>query len=626
MIRRLFESGKAHRLLELFPYLAINLLLWSLLLTLVSPFLDRMPVNNRFSRIIDWQLVSTKKFVDIWLREGIIKNKFRLMEDPDSVEFLRGRYWIWCKATGREPPYSPNWGRLTYPFYPIGHELLIFSIAKLLGLREVSMRFLGIYAFIYQLITVLIFTLILKEFLEGKLKDKLLLFLLVAFGVSLIWFNALFGYAYLFNFFSDLAGLLPLMILLLLRLNGELISKPFGEPLYLAVWLWGVFTDHIFIFLGISLIAFDLLVLLKQRKEKEIFRRDLIFFSFSLLVLISLYLYSYGYYPLLEAFKAKLLVRGVGDKGFYSVFSLYDMLLSDYPIFILEVAFGKIGKYIYLISVISIFFIFSDFLKLIRDGGELGRVLRRDLLIPLFLIFTPVLNLLALPSHTINHWFPFIKISFGISFSIIYITHRLVILIKERFPLIKEGLLIGVFLGLNLIVSYVFGYQLSTSYFNVIFSKNTLMPDYYRELMRVIKLETGYKDIVFSPLIEARTNPPSFLASSLKRIYYVENLSDIASLTRHLGGKDFNIVIILSRYDPSLKTLKSFSFRFISLYRYRILWISNEELSEVLRGEPEVHFLREAPKTLKAYYLPPELALKVTLRSPYIILFSEDKT
>ena len=235
-------------------YHFINISIITGVLLLFLLFIQNQKMVNLYHYDGDnqWLTASTIKFVNNWLKDGIINDKFIMYEDFKSIEF-------------------ENDSREIYNSYPPGCIIPVFIFAKIIGLKEISIQNMKTFIFYeYILCTILIGIFFYFFYYLINFRFRYLIVLIPIF-LALIWAYLPFNYYYFRNvYFSDIA-IIPISILFLTieLFKHNKSNSRFNEILNLISFLLiliGVLTDYYIISLTFSCFFSRFIFIYKENK------------------------------------------------------------------------------------------------------------------------------------------------------------------------------------------------------------------------------------------------------------------------------------------------------------------------------------------------------------------------
>jgi len=506
-------------------YHVINISIITGVLVLFLIFIQNQKIVNLYHYDGDnqWLTASTIKFVNNWLKDGIINDKFIMYEDFKSIEF-------------------ENDSREIYNSYPPGCIIPVYIFAKIIGLKEISiqnMKSFIFYEYILCSIFIGIFFYIFSYLINFRFRYLIVLFPII---LALIWAYLPFNYYYFRNvYFSDIA-IIPISILFL---TIELVkhnksNSRFNKILNLISFLLiliGVLTDYYFLSLTFSCFLSRFIFLYKENnnilkgclntigKSKDVI--------FGILIGISLFVYQLMNIP--DGFKK--LINKFTERTSSSIdntmFINHDIILKSESIFTkFRLNFGSSIPSIimYLTLVILILTIINVIIN------------KKYNLINYFLLiitFSCVLHSILLYNHTMRHEFSILKFCIILVFIIFYFMYYILNLLFNY-----QGKIYKAFFLFSLVLTIPFIYYL-IYWDNKYYIQRTRQINIENEnLSNFIRNNTNYKDVVFSPYFEINTNPPLNLSISQKRVYKINSLMDINEFK---SLKKINVLILLKK-------------------------------------------------------------------------------
>lgn len=262
-------------------------------------------------------------YIENWFFEGIKENNFLSIWIPKSIDYIN------------------IIERVPYVSYPIGSQLIIFSIKLLFQNLETIKLIQFTSAFVHYLIVVLIYIFIIK--IDFKLDFKIKNAFAIVGATSYIFLPSPFYYhLMLFNY--DTIIILPFVAILLFEYLIRAENKKKLLIIQSIIFFISGFLDHFAIIIGLSIFLFRILYPIKGIKILENFIQILIPITFPFLVHLY-HLYSNEF--LLILFNKFLNRTGINyaitniEKPYYSfIYSFWIKKLHIYlPLFLISIIF-----------------------------------------------------------------------------------------------------------------------------------------------------------------------------------------------------------------------------------------------------------------------------------------------
>jgi hypothetical protein len=461
--------------------------------------------------------------VNCWLEEGAVNLGFKMYENPKSIEF------------------NTLYDREAYISYPPGVLFPPFIVAKIMGKKEIQSQFLldflEYWFLLDTLLVCLLFYAIFTVCLRLRNKNAVML---SSAALSIIWMCLPDNLFWLRNvFFADQCIITVVLLFLLLEIYTPLVEQKSKIIKYIFVCfkflivLYGVLTDYYFLFVIFVawIVRIAPLFRLKQGKWRNIIEISLIY-VLPVILGLGLFLWQIstvsGYY---EWMKWKMDERTVGiNSGGKSMFLLlvYQFVKS----------YTVIGSAFICLCVILLIYTIIKAIKHKTPIFDRSTPLQG---IGTVICLPPIVQSLVLLNHSAIHLFTMTKFSFPFIFSILAFIYFL----TGRYNKMrnKPGFLCGTlitsaFITALIVIFHIFG---SFGYLK----KDLLVPNSY-ELAHLIRDNYSYEDVYFSFTDSIPINPPEALAVSKKRVWKINDLSDIDRLFPHLDG-NANCLIVINK-------------------------------------------------------------------------------
>ena len=502
--------------------------------------------RNNLGGTHSWLTGSTIKFTNNWLKDGIMNDKFTMLEAPSSIEL---------------PTLE---SREQYVSYPPGTILTTYTAAKLVGKEEVGFNFIKLINIAFYLLDALLIGLIIYVILEWILKIKSRnTKTILPIILSCLWIMLPNNIYYLRNiFFADQLVLFFINLLILLELlknyigiKNKKILLVINIILILTI-IMGVLIDYYF-WIQLFIIGLINLVYLIIKHEKFL----TIIKKLSLYVipaLISVFLYFIqlstipNWYERLVN-KAEYRLNLVPTNLDY-----WQMIVSN-----IKVTYSNFGLIIFyvLAAIILLLYLIRVYnKKSYRNNKE---TFTKILKISTIIILPAFIQILVLKNHSAIHEFSLLKLGLPLVFGFILIVYILSILfninsnstinIHSDDENAKKQISLYPILVIILIVVFLsfsnMGNRIS-EYFN----KRYDVSNY--EMATLIKESTEFEHVLFSYTEEQLSNPPVAVAISNKKIYKINELSDIENKFPDLDKNAILVFVINKKIEKDENTIE----------------------------------------------------------------------
>lgn len=334
---------------------------------------------------------STIKFVNQWLKEGAWNLRFTSYEYFDSIEF---------HTLGERCPYIS---------YPPGTTFLIWFMAKLMGRAHIGISFLKHIQAVFLCIEVLVAALFSQLFLTHLGFARRIEKLIISLGVAITWLYLPGTAWYLSNvLWSDQVVILYIMVFMLLEYADDTLDNGkfnvFARVCKIGIIYIGVLTDYyfwIFVFCAFAM-KFLRLILLKMELKRVI--SEMLEYVCPVVCGVVTFLWQIAHTEnWLSILKNKFVYRTVGEvEG-----SLYEKFCSVYT-----------GGNMMRGGILLIGAAFTSFVigYLVKKKKIKDIIIRPGVYIIFASILAPVLQILLLRNHSINHECSMVKIGWILAF------------------------------------------------------------------------------------------------------------------------------------------------------------------------------------------------------------------
>lgn len=493
-----------------------------------------------------WVTGHTLLIVKQWYLESPMKFNFELPLNPPSIEF----------------PTIKDRG--IYFSFPSGFVLPIYIISQIknhIPSAAMIMRYNLINQLLTTILLFLISYLLLKKNTISGWKNIILSFFISTLVIFLpgpfYWFQN--------TYFSQEAVIVPYCLIILLEIIKNKKQKYLFTTITESIVLFCAFwTDWLSFFIALTLFVNNSIMALKKKKIKGKIKRIMtqnLYIIIPCVMFISIFLLQTYSLDGLGTLGSRFIHRVSNlslDNGENTTFTTLDFI-KNYTKYI-KTAFGYTG--IALLIILTTTFLTSIFKKKHLDSEN--QLLANLILIP------NLIEIITFKNHSYIHNFTTLKLLIPIVLSI----PLCVSLIKKEFNINSLNL------NLNIPLSYVkkkitikFPLLLLLVMFLAYKAAATenkfhffLKPNYFNQkITDFISENTNYNEVVFSPNYQIPLMPPQKLSLSLKRVYLIENISNINNYIKNIDSDDLTIdLLVLSEYFSyeQLNYLKENSIKF----------------------------------------------------------------
>lgn len=505
-------------------------------------------------------LVSTKN----WYKEGLWKTKFLMLDNPASVEF---------QTLHERQPYLS---------YLPGASLPIYFIAIAQGkppTPEMIMTVNLVNQFIIGILLGFISLIIFRKF-----KYPWTISTILSICPALLYYFTPTNLYYHQNvYFTDQAVLLPYTVAILLETIKLLYPDKKKRLLYIfqvATFSYGFSCDWFFAFILISIFALRIL-----SKEVPLKIKGFIYFSIK---------FWWPIIALCVFFLWQFYVSGDGWNYFTGAFEratgvnqLHTMAQEVFGRFFAKWMvenIGLLGIILLLTSLLITYFPYKPNNWL--DKKEFNKLRH----IAALTIIPPILYFIFLPRNNVYHEFSIMKFVLWMSFVPFVIVPILLLnALKQKYFRGNNNLVMTIVL-LLILLSYI-AYE--TPQYKTLFPGNQ---EEIKAMGEFINNETDINTVVFSPVFELRTFPPTALAFAEKRIYRVNTVHDIYKKVLPLNSEYEIGIILLPHLDTCQNCVGINSLINLALSKTTIQYENREA---VLYKITKDIFLNNAPEIMK---------------------------
>ena len=476
----------------------IFLIFISLFLLTIIP-INNIPVHDQNADSYNGELTAySLNFVNNWLKDGIIHDKFVTYCDYASVEF------------------ENNHDRNMYLSYPPGAFLPLYLIAKGIGAGDVSVGFIKYFIQVEYYLSILLLGLLFYVCLK-ILQVRFRLFMIALPVIfSSLWAFLPYNVYYLKNiYFTDQAVILLSIIFFLIEFALYDTSlgawKKILQGLSCAVLFAGILTDYYFYCIAFAAISFRILTAFQDHPRKSILYKlfsDTWPLIVTAIVATALFIIQLIWSPNgLKLLVLTFLIRADSGADFGGVNGLINHF--------------NIGFSVFSIPVLMMTALFCFIFPFIRNRyGQDKQMLVRWLSI---IILPAVLHTVILREHSIIHEFSMLKYNLVFVFIIfsfvcwIYLSYR-----TREAGGVRKVLCLAVLFILGVLL---FSFRNLNAYGQFFYEKRMFTDNH--SIAHFIKNHTNYFDVVYSPDYEIYWNQPQDLAISQKRVYKISSLEEI---------------------------------------------------------------------------------------------------
>ena len=512
-------------------------------------------INDHNNLKGDFSLLTgnTMKFTNYWLKDGIVNDKFAMLEKPLSIE----------SSTFDE--------RTPYISYPNGVVLIPYGIAKILGLKQVDPQFIrNINVMFYGLDAILIgilFYLSLTYLLKIRTKTGRIILPVL---LSWLWIELpINGYYLQFVFFSDQLVLFFIYLLLVLELlknySGITHTKHkiiINILLFLTI-LYGMLVDYYFWIQLFILCVINFTNSLLQKESVSCSVKKLSVYVIPAFLGVGLYLFQLIQVNdwtniLFDIAKYRM---GLGEElvGHSVLRTITDRIV---------VAYGWSGFIVFIAFTVA--FITILYVNIFKSSILHNKGLHKNILLLFCLIILPAyIQLGVLNNHCKGHEFAILKLGFLFVSGFLLVTYAVFVFFKQPLNSALEMTTLKQHHGyekrlLNryccLTVVLLIAYLL-TSGFSLRRYQYAALRYYYRnptfEMAEIVKRQATYENVFFSytdSITDLRSTIiqlQPLLHLSNKMVYRIDDFSDIQQLFPELPTSAVILLVINKNAEKS---------------------------------------------------------------------------
>jgi len=508
-----------------YHYHFINLLTISIIITFILvKFRNENLINiNHYDGDNQWLTASTIKFVNNWLFDGVFNDKFIMYEDFKSIEF-------------------ENNSRKVYNSYPSGCIIPVYIYAKILNLKELTIKDLKYFIFYEYVICAIlygIFFYIFLYYLKFKIKSLIILLPII---LALFWAYLPFNFYYFKNvYFSDIA-IIPITIIFLINELLSIIIKnnKILKVLSFLIVFIGVLTDYYFISLALSCFFFR--IIYNYKEDKSSILKGLIFglrnfkdLYISIIISLLIFFLHITFIPN----GIKSLVDKFNER---TSSSLDGTMFIDHNIKVKSDSFFTILRLNFGNSIPSVIMYFTLALFILSICILLNKKYKIEKIVLYFMLIISsscIIHSILLYNHSMRHEFSILKFCTAIVFFLFIILYYFINKISKQHIYIRYAISIFSIILIVPLINYLLFWDYKY------YKRRTRQLNLNEEnLSKLIRMNTNYNDVVFSPYYEININPPLKLSISHKRVYKIESIKKVKNYNLVSNS---NIVILLNK-------------------------------------------------------------------------------
>jgi hypothetical protein len=493
-----------------------------------SPWFGQTPIG-----ISGWNTAGTALVASHWYLEGPLDLAFGMYWTPASIE-------------------TPQEARELYASYPPGAVLPVYLLSLFSGSRATPELAMGWNLFLHLLTALLLGATVVRLAIGGGTQRTLALL----FGIPpflLYLFLPSPNYEHLMGYFADQAVMAPFaafVLLEVLRWQRDETPRTLEASQFLVAF-YGCLTDWLFYFLILT-VAVVRLVRGGLAGGIRPFARNMVLLATPALCALLLFLLQLWHLGALDQLQDRLLFRsGIDASPSVLAMSGGEKGLGPLQTFFWQShipnGFGQIGKYLILLnSGAVLLFLLAGLAWRLRRRAFSPRVTDSGYLLCL-LAAPPWLYLLAFPGHNnmILHFFAALKFAPLIAAGTFgAVPVGLALLIN---PPRYCGPLRAAIASIALMLAVIYSLAVTparAALYEQIDPSNDL-----QEMGRFIGANTGYSDVVFSPVFEVRPKPPQRMYHAMKQVYRVETVDEMRQILQNATGKYRVMLLIESDVD-----------------------------------------------------------------------------
>lgn len=451
-----------------------------------------------------WLSGTSVKFVNMWLQEGAFTHRCNVYESFDAIE------------------YNTLSDRTLYVSYPTGSTFFLYLAARICGLSRIDISFLKHFDVMLFCLEALLITGFVHVWLSeiGFRHEKEKFFISVA--TSLSWVLLPNSIYYLSNvYYADQAIILWVTLFLLVEFlsnrNGKKhhVLKGFN---FLIIYT-GILVDYYFWIM--AFIAFVMQVLKDLFNKKKICKciKKYLIYIIPVFLALATYYWQLSYTDgWLEMLKEKFLLRAGADEQI-----TFRQIIDNSA----DAFTGGSASRMYVLVGLETVMIIMGCMVLIRTKKVKNIVINNNISIMVVGMISPLLHLLLLRNHFVEHGFGPLKFDWVYVMSFLCMTFIIITLIHKHVN-DKVGKISVVFLMFIVCVMIWNGVSFHMFSLNTYVRERTI--DATNDLEDVIYKVTDKNDVLFSFTTSIESNPPVSVAICEKEVHQIENISDISIL------------------------------------------------------------------------------------------------
>lgn len=500
-------------------------IIWTVALVVISfvvMFGFMIPVRfNNMGGTHSWLSGSTIKFVNYWLEDGMRNLKFTNYESPASIEF------------------NDLEDRTPYLSYPTGETFFVYSAAKVLGKKQISIGFLHKFQLAMFGIEAVLLASFLYYFLTRTVKYKSEFGKIVISVLSaLLWVLLPTCNYYLVNiYYADQCVILWVMAILLceylFRTSTEK-KNTFLKSLRAFLIFTGLLIDYYFWILVFFLFLAEIIGVFANRKKgkrkKEIIN-ILLWFAIPVILAVTVFfiqlIQTNDWFNIMTG---KFTMRVVGreeDTFDWEMTAIFENFARAFSLDARTIFYLIILLLATLIGIIGIL-IKRKKLKILVKNPGVSIIIANILAI--------IVQIYFLKQHSAIHEFSMIKVGWAIALLPMIMALTIGYVFKIN---LKTRTLLIIFLPCLLAVNMAIGIPISTEEFT-----NERMWIGKYDFEEMVRDNTGFQDVLFSFSKEIEMNPPQSLAISEKRIYKINNVKGIEEKFPELSSEAKKVLVV----------------------------------------------------------------------------------
>ena len=514
----------------------ISVIFLFLLLTLSFGVTFKLKVAINFDSFIgahSFQSGSTLKFVNNWLVESPQKLHFLNFELPDSIEFNG--------LSEREP----------YISYPSGCTFFVYIFAKMFDRQMIDISFLKHFQLVCFWIETLLFAIFVYRFLKNIGIKSEIEKIIAVFLTAIFWVWLPINVWYLANvYFADQCIILFVMAFLYVEYEFYCCKNTrarFILNLIKAFLIFaGVLIDYYFwIF---TFVAFVLQVVrsIKNKTTPMMIIKNSLCYVIPFVFAIGVFIYQLSFIPNWQTVLGERFLFRVGAAN--SEYDTIGYIVKQLYIFFID-GFGlKVNMKLFSLLLLILCLHSGNekssksFYTVIKES-----VFTNSGFIVLLGILSPIIQIIFLKNHSALHEFSEVKLSWIVAMipvivSVIYYKTHEDKGSKLLFGIISVTSFLKFFLISFLCVVFITGVPFSSREYKDYHELVIYNYDYH--LAKILRDNTSYEHVCFSSSCFIPTNPPQELAVSRKRVYKINDRTELNTMFPNLNSQAVKIFVI----------------------------------------------------------------------------------